>query len=174
MSRVSVPVFRESPYGGEHHISVELRMSSTGRKPRSLPEYVRWLRTEFDRECPGRIHEQGTEPESALGSPRLAGAFRSYLMGSPMATDHDDRLDVDERGAARLFPVRAALAQMERRWPLSARFLFAVAWTGSEWQDVALAWRLLPEIGHRFALDALRQLWALWARDLCDTTREVA
>lgn len=133
-------------------------------EPRSLPALVTWFRCEFAKEVPGRLHEPGVEPDSALGSPRLAGAFRAYL-ASPMATDHDDRLDVNRRGAARLFPMHAALSMMDRRWPMSARFLFAVAWTGAEWQDVALAWRMLPEVGHRFAYDALRHLYALWERD---------
>jgi hypothetical protein len=156
---------RDQPYADRHRASAERRMTDAALQPRTLPELIRWLRTEFNREVPSRLHEPGTEPDSALGSPKIAGAFRAYLMGHPLVTDHDDRLDLDRRGAARLFPMHASLSLMARKWPLSARYLFAIAWTGAEWSDVALAWHMLPEIGHRFTLDALRHLWAIWARD---------
>lgn len=149
-----------------HRASIARRMDDVAREPRSLPEYLAWFRRAWAEEMPTRIHERGVEPESALGAPRLAGAFRAYMDGHPMATDYDPRHDIDERGAARLRPVHAALAQMRRKWPLSARYLFAIAWTGAEWQDVALAWGMLPEVGHRFTMDALRHLWALWERDV--------
>ena len=158
-------LLRDQPYTDAQRHSVERRMAQAAREPRSLHDYLAWYRHEWSQELPGRIHERGVEPQSALGSPRLGGAFRAYIEGHPLATDHDDRLDVDRSGEARLFPVHAALYQMNRKWPLSARFLFAMAWTGAEWQDVALAWRMLPEVGHRFTLDALRHLWVLWARD---------
>jgi hypothetical protein len=145
--------------------SVDRRMVQAAREPRELHELLRWFRTEWEQECPGRIHQRGVEPESALGAPVLAGAFRAYIMGGPMATDHDDRLDVDMRDAARVRPMHAALAVMSHKWPLSARFLFALAWMGVEWQDVALAWQMLPEIGHRWTQDALAHLWRIWARD---------
>lgn len=150
----------------QHRASVARRMGEVAREPRSLPEYITWFRSAWAEEMPTRIHERGVEPDSALGSPRLAGAFRAYMDAHPMATDFDPRHDIDERGAQRIRPIHAALAQMRRRWPLSAHYLFAIAWTGAEWQDVALAWRMLPEVGHRFTLDALRHLWALWDRDM--------
>jgi hypothetical protein len=165
---------REAPYTAARASSVRRRMDDAAREPTSLPDLLRWYRREWEQEVPSKLHEPGTEPDSALGSPRLAGAFRAYLMGNPMATDHDDRQDMDQRGAARRYPIHAALSVMARKWPCSARFLFAVAWTGTDWQDVALAWRMLPEVGHRFAHDALRHLWAIWARSEGDTTREVA
>ena len=158
-------VLRDQPYAAAKRASVERRMADAAREPRNLSEYLAWYHHEWAQELPGRIHERGVEPLSALGSPRLGGAFRAYMEGHPMATDHDDRLDIDGRNDARRFPIHAALWQMQRKWPLSARFLFAMAWTGAEWQDVALAWRMLPEVGHRFTYDALRHLWALWARD---------
>lgn len=158
-------VLRDQPYAAAKSASVQRRMAQAAREPRSLNEYLAWFRREWCAEMPGRIHERGVEPQSALGSPRLGGAFRAYMEGHPMATDHDDRLDIDHRGAARRFPIHAALSVMRRRWPLSAHYLFAIAWTGAEWQDVALAWRMLPEIGHRFTLDALRHLWSIWEQD---------
>ena len=141
-------------------------------EPRALPDLIRWYRTQWEAEIPGRIHERGTEPDSALGAPRLAGAFRAYIHGSPMRTDHDDRLDLDERGATRIYPVHAALRIMSHRWPLTAHFLFAVAWTGAEWGDVALAWRIMPEVGHRFTEDGLRHLWRIWERERALSSRE--
>jgi hypothetical protein len=157
--------YRVAPYADVKAESVRRRMDAAARQPREVPDLIRWFRTEWEAECPPRTHERGVEPESALGAPKLAGAFRSYIMGSPMATDHDDRLDIDMRDAARLRPMHAALAYMSRKWPLSAHYLFAIAWMGAEWQDVALAWRMLPEIGHRFTFDALRHLYHIWERD---------
>jgi len=158
-------LLRDQPYATEKRASVNRRMVEAAREPKNLPDLMAWFRREWEAEIPSRIHERGTEPDSALGAPKLAGAFRSYIMGSPMATDHDDRLDLDHRDAARIRPIHAAMRVMSNRWPLSTHYLFAIAWTGAEWQDVALAWRMLPEIGHRFTRDALAHLWAIWARD---------
>lgn len=133
-------------------------------QPRYLHEYVAWLRAEFDREVPARLHERGVEPSSALGSPRMGGAFRAYLTGSAFATDHDVALDTDERNAAYLRPVQRSITVLSHRWPLSARLAFAIAWGGCDWQDVTLSWRMVPEAGHLFAEGALRRLWAIWAR----------
>ena len=167
-------VFRESPYAAAREDSIRTRMAEAAREPRHLNEFVTWFRLEWEREIPRKMHEQGTEPDSALGAPRMAGAFRAYLCGSPMATDHDDRLDVTRSGSARRYPVHAALCILARRWPLSARYLFAIAWTGAEWGDVCLAWHMLPEVGHRFTHDALRHLWTIWTRDASDTARETS
>jgi len=166
-------VIREPEYRRPHDASVSRRMAGAAAMPRSLPALLTWLRREFDREVPDRLHNQGTEPDSALGSPALSGAFRAYLTGSALATDHDDRLDLDHRGAARRYPIHAAMTIMARKWPLSTRYLFAVIWTGCEWEDVALAWRMMPEVGHRFTWHALQHLWTLWARDASCTTAEV-
>lgn len=143
-------------------------------EPENLPDLVSWFHSAWIREAPSRLHEAGTEPDSILGSPRLAGAFRSYIMGSSFATDHDDRLDMTTAGDCRLYPIHAAMIVLSHKWPLSARFLFAIAWTGASWQDVSLAWRMLPEVGHRFAESALRHLWRIWARNQGETAREVA
>ena len=83
-------MLREAAYAVEQQASVRHRMVVTAREPRSLPELLRWFRCEWEAEIPRRIHERGVEPESALGAPRLAGAFRAYLAGSAFATDHDD------------------------------------------------------------------------------------
>ena len=103
-------MLRAEPYAAVREMSVKRRMAEAAREPRDLPELLTWFRREWDAECPSRTHERGVEPQSALGSPKLAGAFRSYITGSPMATDHDDRLDVDMRDAARLRPIHAALS----------------------------------------------------------------
>lgn len=162
---MTAAILRDAPHASEHRASVSRRMDAAAARPESLPDLLAWFRAAWAEEMPARIHERGVEPQSVLGTPKLAGAFRAYMDAHPMQTDHDPRLDVDERGAARVRPIHAALWQMRRRWPLSARFLFALAWTGAEWQDVALAWGMLPEVGHRFTIDALRHLWALWERD---------
>lgn len=165
---------REPTYSAQRADSVRRRMDEAAREPRQLNDLVRWYRTEWEREIPRKMHEPGTEPDSALGAPRMAGAFRAYLCGNPMATDHDDRLDPDYYGAARRYPVHAALTILAHKWPLSARYLFAIGWSGAEWGDVCLAWHMLPEIGHRFTQDSLRHLWSIWARDAMDAARETS
>lgn len=167
-------LLRDQPHVDAHRTSVERRMGAVRMEPRTLPHLVAWLRTEWAREAPERLHEPGTEPSDLLGSPRLAGPFRTYIMGHPMATDHDNRLDVDCRGAARLRPIHAALWQMKRKWPLSARFIFGLAWTGADWRDMAHAWNMEDEVGQRFAHHALLQLWQIWARDQATASPEVA
>jgi hypothetical protein len=159
-------MLRESAYAAERESSVRRRMAEVAREPRRLEDLMRWYRFEWEKEVPTRIHQRGVEPESALGAPVLAGAFRAYLHGSPFATDHDDRLDSTTAGDVRRYPIHAALATMSHAWPISARYLFAVAWTGSNWDDVAIAWHMLPEVGHRFARDALHHLWCIWSRDM--------
>ena len=158
-------LLRDQPYAVAKSASMRRRMEQAAQEPRELPELLRWFRREWEAECPPRTHERGVEPESALGAPKLAGAFRAYICASPMQTDHDDRLDVDMRDAARVRPIHAAMRVMSNKWPLSTHYLFAIAWMGAEWQDVALAWRMLPEIGHRFTRDALQHLWSIWARE---------
>lgn len=157
-------MLRDAPYAVAKTISARRRMDQAAIEPATLPDLIRWFRREWAAEMPGRIHERGIEPDSGLGSPRLAGAFRAYLAGSPMATDHDDRLDMTTAGDARRLPIHAALNVMSRKWPLSSRFLFALAWAGADWVDVAALWTMPPEIGHRFTHDALHHLWEIWAR----------
>jgi hypothetical protein len=141
-------------------------MAAAAHEPRDLRELLAWFRREWDREVPRRVHERGVEPDSAIGSPRLAGAFRSYLMGSPFATDHDDRLDIDRRDATRLYPIHAAIVILSRRWPLSGRFAFLLGISGSnDWEAITLSWHMLPEVGHRFAEGTLRHLWDIWDKD---------
>jgi hypothetical protein len=165
---------REAPYTAARASSVRRRMDDAAREPTSLPDLLRWYRREWEQEVPSKLHEPGTEPDSALGSPRLAGAFRAYLMGNPMATDHDDRQDMDQRGAARRYPIHAALSEMARKWPCSAHWLFEIAWCGADWQDVALSHNIVAEFGQRITHHALRQLWTFWSRAEDDTAREVA
>jgi len=156
--------FRESPYARARSESVTRRMDEAAREPKGINGLTNWYRAAWAAETPNRFHERGVEPASVLGSPALHGAFRAYLMGSPWQTDHDDSLDIDHREEVYIRPVHAALAEMSRTWPLSARYLFAIAWCGAEWQDVCLAWRMLPEVGHRFTYDALRHLWRMHER----------
>lgn len=53
-------------------------------RPDTLPEAIEWTRAHWQgRELPTRIHEHAVEPDSLLGSPRLAAAMMSYLLASP-------------------------------------------------------------------------------------------
>lgn len=157
-------MLREQPYAADHASSVRRTMDGAGHEPRSLAEYVTWLRREFERETPRRVHERGVEPESAIGSPRLAGAFRAYLCGSPFATDHDDRRDMDMRDAVYVRPVHRAIAIMSKRRPESARLAFALAWSGVDWEDIICQKGLVSEFGYWVTLGTLQHLWRIWAR----------
>lgn len=154
-----------APYAAAKAASVDRRMTQAAYMPRTLPEYVTWLRAAWENELPSRLHVHDVEPLSALGSPRLHQAFRAYMDAHPMQTDFDPREDLDQRGAARLRPIHAALYQMRQKWPFSAHFVFELAWTGCSWEEVALFHNMTAEVGYRFAFDSLRHLWAIYERD---------
>ena len=108
------------------------------------------------------------------------GGFRAYLHGSDMATDHDDRLDANYSGTARLRPIHAALRLMAGRGDehcdkaLMSRFLWRVACSGGDWRTVCDQLSIPAWVAAPYTETALRHLWAIWQRDALDTAREVA
>ena len=59
-----------------------------------------------------------------------------------------------------LLPMHAALARLGRRWPLTARVLFAVAQSGYDWRGVGTRLHYADEMMTLWMLQALAQLWA--------------
>lgn len=171
---------RESPYTTAKAESVARRRADAVKRPNGADGYASWLITEWQQEIPDRLHEIDTEPDSALGSPKLDNGFRSYLQGSDMATDHDDRLDASYAGTARLRPIHAALRLMAGRGDehcdkaLMSRFLWRVACSGGNWRMVCDQSGIPAWVASVYTETALRHLWAIWQRDAIDTAREVA
>lgn len=180
-TRPSPATLRESPYVAAKAESVTRRMADVVRRPNGPDGYAAWLVTEWQQEIPDKLHEIDTEPDSALGSPKLDGGFRSYLHGSDFATDHDDRLDANCSGSARLRPIHAALRLMAGRAHdehcdkvLMSRFLWRVACSGGEWRTVCDQSGIPSWVAAVYTETALRHLWAIWQRDALDTAREIA
>jgi hypothetical protein len=155
-------------------------MADVVKRPRGVGGYAAWLVAEWQQEIPDKLHEIDTEPDSALGSPKLDGGFRSYLHGADMATDHDDRLDASHAGTARLRPIHAALRLMAGRGDahcdkaLMSRFLWRVACSGGDWRTVCDQSGIPPWVAPFYVETALHHLWVIWQRDALDTAQEIA
>lgn len=73
----------ESPHLEEHWRSVE--PTRRPQEPRTWEACVAWFRDAWEASLPTRMHTRGVEADSALGSPRLAGALRARTSN---VTDH--------------------------------------------------------------------------------------
>lgn len=161
-------------------------MSRTAEAPpRGLDGLLRWFLAAWAEEVPDRLHTTGVWRDwgvdsvggSRLGTPRTHDGFRAYIEGSPYETDHDVRLDPDERGAVYVRPVHAALARMVGPngggpltpklgvWPFMGRFLFALACSGGDWRGTALRWGIPPQAAPLYAEKALERLWGRYERE---------
>lgn len=147
----------ESPYQRDHTASAEARMGK-GIMPKSLPALLRWYSDGWDDEVPTALHksevwrDHGLHAEggSKLGAPAHADPFRRYLENTPSETDIDGWF---------IRPMHAALSRLERRWPLTARALFAVAQSGYDWRGVAERGHWAEEMFEVYIAEALRMLW---------------
>ena len=168
MSRQSL----EQPHLVAHRASV----SNVARRavPKGRVALLRWFLAEWADEVPDRLHKDevwrdyvaSTENRSGqggslLGAPQYADAFRSYIEGSPFATDIDGRY---------VRPVHAAIALLCGRQghegpthklaphPFMARFLFRLALTGSV-EEAATSMGIPPQVMPVYAEQALYRLW---------------
>lgn len=152
---------RGRPYAAEQEVSLDARMQK-GRMPRDLSGLLRWYAEGWDAEVPVALHrsevwrDHGTDAEggSRLGSPALTDPFRRYMRAAvevPSQSDEDGWY---------LLPMHAALARLGRRWPLTARVLFAVAQSGYDWRGVGTRLHYADEMMTLWMLQALAQLWA--------------
>lgn len=157
---------RDQPYIGEHYASASRRMER-GKMPKSLAGLVHWYVTALSEELPERLHkaepwhdqvsaherDEGIRPVggSHLGSPAYSGGFRLILEAGASVTDEDGYY---------VYPVRAALSRMHRRWALMARNLFALGMAGGDVARVADSkpgWAL--EEFEVYIEESLRRLW---------------
>lgn len=162
----------EQPHLTEHRASVATVAERA--VPRGLPRLLAWFIGEWSSEVPERIHkgdvwrdyvrldeDRKGQGGSLLGTPQYADEFRSYIEGSPFATDQDGRY---------VRPVHAAIARVCGRqghegpshqlapFPFMARFLFRLATTG----DLAVSSESMgipPQVQHVYAEQCLYRLW---------------
>lgn len=66
---------RDAPYRGEHDVSAAQRPTP----PQTWPACVAWFRDAWEASLPNRLHTSGVEADSALGSPRMAGAMHARI-----------------------------------------------------------------------------------------------
>lgn len=148
---------RDRPYRGEHERSAEGRMER-GRQPASLGQFLRWYSDGWDAEVPTSLHkaevwrDHGIHAEggSKLGSPAHSDPFRRYMENTDSECDEDGYF-------AR--PMHAALSRIGRRYPLTARTLFAVAQSGYDWKGVGTRLGYADEMFHGYLLWSLALLW---------------
>lgn len=157
---------RDRPHADEHERSLE-RRSDRGRQPDTLPGYLRWYAEAWDAEVPTKLHKvevwassgeivsgdgvKTIDPGgSKLGAKAWGNQFRRYM------ENVDSECDAD---GFYIRPMHAALSRMERRWPLTARSLFAVAQSGYDWRGVAERGHWAEEMFYRFLMDAFAALW---------------
>ncbi len=129
-----------------------------GKLPTSLAGRVEWLRAVTAHEpMPTRLHARGIEPDSVLGSPELAPAFRRYINANHEREQRDDGCYV--------YPLHAALARLanggscQPSRPISARVIFEVIRAGFEWQRVADRMKRTHEEFEPFLSEAIRLLY---------------
>ena len=167
----------ERPHAADHERSLASRMDK-GIMPKGLPALLRWFSERWDEEVPTALHksevwhgrqehETRRDPEtgksvtkqrwpgeqvggSKLGSPAHSDPFRRYLENSDAECDLDGYF---------VRPMHAALSRLGRRWPLTARALFAVAQSGYDWRGVGVRGGWADEMFYRFLTDALEGLW---------------
>ena len=66
---------RDAPFRGEH----ERSLAQHDAPPQTWPASVAWFRDAWEASLPTRLHTRGVEDESALGSPRMAGAMHARI-----------------------------------------------------------------------------------------------
>lgn len=147
----------EQPHRFDHERSLERRMEK-GAMPKGLPALLRWYSEGWDAEVPVALHksevwrDHGIHAEggSKLGAPAHSDPFRRYLENSDAECDSDGYF---------VRPMHAALSRLGRRWPLTARSLFAVAQSGYDWRGVAARGHWAEEMFCVYLTRSLEMLW---------------
>lgn len=158
----------EQPHRGDHERSMDARMGK-GIMPKSLPDLLRWYSDIWDAEVPTSIHksevwrDHGPHAQggSKLGTPAHTDPFRRYIEGVDAECDQDGWYTR---------PMHAALSRLGRRWPLTARALFAVAQSGYDWRGVATRLGYADEMFCLYMEMALIRLWNEYREDVVRLT----
>ena len=152
---------RDRSYAVDHEASVNARMY----QPKGYHALLRWFVKTWRDELPGTIHAGGVEPDSRLGAPKFAPAFRAYIQGNDGRTEHpwsDSRPESTETYAT---PMRWTLRWLERnRHPLIASTLRFMGMQGSTTFSVTCqtcsgSVTLPDEYAEAIARDALNLAW---------------
>ena len=149
---------RRAPYARDHDRSVEAGMGR-GLPPKGLSALLRWFSAGWAAEAPTALHrrelwrDHGTQAEggSLLGTHAWTDQARRYMENAAGETDQDGRY-------AR--PMHAAIDRMRRRWPLTARTLFALGQEGCDWQAIAERGHWEAEMFRVYVEAALGMCWA--------------
>ena len=167
--------FRAAPYIADHDASIA-EIARKGQRPKGFGPLLTWFSEVWAAELPERLHargvcrdrlskreaDDGAQPVggSLLGSPNLADPFRRLMENSPFETELAvlDNRESMERHYVR--PCHAAVARIALRYPLSARWLAALAFSEFDWQSLA-ARRRWSEEETRFYLERVLDL--LWS-----------
>jgi hypothetical protein len=147
----------------------------TTRRPRSLGEYLTWMRDHWNAEMPTDVHTSGVWRDrvsgqeeqdgkqavggSLLGSPRLNEGFRRLLEASPFETEHavlDGHQQIDPHYVR---PIRAAIARIGHRRPRIALWLMALAWADFDWRGLVERRGWKDDEGELMLEGALYLLW---------------
>ena len=139
--------------------------------PSHLGELVAWLVREWQAELPMTMTSlSDCDPvgPGVLGAPRWTDEFRAYLTASPFATDA--RPGEDLINAVHIRPMHAAMFRLagrdndnRRDSPFMARFLWAVACSGGDWQAVCERLISPPQVWRIYTAEACRRLYAIWS-----------
>jgi hypothetical protein len=128
-----------------------------------LPEQLHTRGVEWS--SPGRIVRSSgaavTDPGGGdlLGSPRLDPAYRDFLLGDDWRRENPSSDGQPERTETYATPLRATIRFMERRRPLSARWLRALGRAGGDWREVGVTFNLPDELAEHVTAGALREAW---------------
>jgi hypothetical protein len=165
----------EQPYAKEQRRAVEAAMRRAA--PKGLHRLMSWFLEEWRNEIPDRLHKGGVwwdhisltedrhgEGGSLLGTPATADDFRSYIEGSPFATDADGRY---------VRPIHAAMARLCGRQghegatvelapaPFMARFLFRLATTADlRWTSTSMG--IPVQAAEVYGEQAIYRLWRVY------------
>lgn len=148
----------ERPFQQQHEGSLRVAMQRA-TPPKGLGGLLSWYSRAWDGEVPMSLHrvedvwrDYGLHAEggSKLGTPAHKDPFRRYMENPPSETDEDGSF---------VRPLHAALDRMSRRWPLTARALFAVAQSGYDWRGVAGRLGYADEFFCLYLERALTMLW---------------
>jgi hypothetical protein len=96
---------------------------AVAHEPTTLSALLSWYIEAWALEPPDKLHLHRISTDDATGAPTWTDAFRHYMTDHPQATDED--------GYYRR-PMHAALRSMNRKRPLTARWLFRLGMSGGD------------------------------------------
>jgi hypothetical protein len=180
---VALPLLeRTAPFRCEHERSV--RQHAT---PRTWEALAAFFREAWEASLPTRLHTSGVEDESALGSPRMAGAMHQRIdhastlgwgltgwdqHGQPRGVNRSDGLSRDPF----LYWLERMLRSLNAGEALGARALVRWAYMGWDWEAAAqetfclqhadpATWPMYHAAYHALLERTIRTLWIRCQRE---------